>query len=73
MVIRAARLSIQLNLSAGTLEDLEREMMPVAVAQTRRPVFRRALVELKAQVGGDSELDKAARELGAQSSPPAAR
>jgi HEAT repeat protein/tetratricopeptide (TPR) repeat protein len=46
MVTRAARLAIQLNLSAGTLEDLEREMMPVAVAQTRRPVFRRALVEL---------------------------
>ncbi|MBI2894474.1 MAG: HEAT repeat domain-containing protein [Deltaproteobacteria bacterium] len=46
MVTRAARLSVQLNLSAGTLEDLEREIMPVAVAQPRRPVFRRALVDL---------------------------
>lgn len=35
--------------------------------------IRRALAELKSQAGGESELDKAARELGAQANPPAAR
>jgi cytochrome c-type biogenesis protein CcmH/NrfG len=35
--------------------------------------IRRALAELKSQAGGESDLDKAARELGAQANPPAAR
>jgi cytochrome c-type biogenesis protein CcmH/NrfG len=35
--------------------------------------IRRALAELRSQAGGESELDKAARELGSQANPPAAR
>ena len=35
--------------------------------------IRRSITELKSQAGGESDLDRAARELGSQSAPPPAR
>jgi len=46
LVARAARMSMQLNLAKGTLESLERELLPVAVGNPQRPLYRRLLVEL---------------------------
>lgn len=46
LIARAARLSMQINLSAGTLESLEQEMLPVALANPQRPIYRKLLVEL---------------------------
>jgi cellulose synthase operon protein C len=46
LVARAARLSIQLNLSRGTLESLEREILPLALGNPERPLYRRLLVEV---------------------------
>ncbi len=45
-VMRAARESRQINLGKGTLESLERELLPVAVGNPQKPVYRRLLVEL---------------------------
>ncbi len=46
LVARAARLSMQLNLGRGTLESLERELLPVALGNPGRPIYRRLLVEV---------------------------
>lgn len=46
LVSRAARSAIQVNLGLGTLGDLEKDLLPLAVGHPQRPVFRRALVEL---------------------------
>jgi tetratricopeptide (TPR) repeat protein len=46
MVARAARLSMQLNLGRGSLESLERELLPVALGNPQKAVYRRLLVEL---------------------------
>jgi cellulose synthase operon protein C len=46
LVSRAARLGIQLNLGRGTLESLEREILPIAIGNPERPLFRRLLVEI---------------------------
>ncbi|HEY3498684.1 MAG TPA: tetratricopeptide repeat protein, partial [Polyangiaceae bacterium] len=46
LVLRAARLSIQLNLGRGTLESLEREILPLALGNPERPLYRRLLVEV---------------------------
>jgi tetratricopeptide (TPR) repeat protein/HEAT repeat protein len=46
LVARAARASIQINLGAGTLADLERELLPLTLANPHRPMFRRMAVEL---------------------------
>ena len=43
---KAARLSIQLNLGRGTLESLERDLLPIALGNPERPIFRRLLVEV---------------------------
>jgi tetratricopeptide (TPR) repeat protein len=45
-VIQAARLSMQINLGKGTLESLERELLPVALGNPQKGVYRRLLVEL---------------------------
>ena len=45
LVARAARLSMQINLGNGTLESLEQDLLPLAIGQTQRPIFRRLLVE----------------------------
>ncbi len=46
LVARAARMSMQLNLGRGALETLERELLPVAVGNPQKTVYRRLLVEL---------------------------
>ena len=46
LVSRAARMSMQVNLGKGSLEVLERELLPVAVGNPQKPIYRRLLVEL---------------------------
>ncbi len=46
LVYKAARLSLQLNLGRGTLESLERELLPIALGNPERPIYRRLLVEV---------------------------
>lgn len=46
LVARAARASIQLNLGAGRLADLERDLLPMSLGHPERPIFRRMVVEL---------------------------
>jgi cellulose synthase operon protein C len=46
LVSRAARLAIQLNLGRGTLESLERDILPLALGNPERPLYRRLLVEI---------------------------
>jgi tetratricopeptide (TPR) repeat protein len=46
LVYKAARLSMQLNLGRGTLESLERDLLPIALGNPERPIFRRLLVEV---------------------------
>ncbi len=43
---RAARFSMQINLGKNTLDTLERELLPVAVGNPQKPLYRRLLVEL---------------------------
>ena len=46
LVARAARMSLQVNLGKGTLGELERELLPVAVGNPQKSIYRRLLVEL---------------------------
>jgi tetratricopeptide (TPR) repeat protein len=46
LVARAARMSMQINLGKNDLESLERELLPVAVGNPNKPIYRRLLVEL---------------------------
>lgn len=46
LVSRAARASIQINLGAGTLAQLERDLLPLALGHPERPIYRRMAVEL---------------------------
>jgi len=46
LVVRAARLSMQLHLGRGSLEVLERELLPLALANPQKSSYRRMLVEL---------------------------
>ena len=46
LVSRAARMSMQVNLGKGTLAELERELLPVAVGNPQKTIYRRLLVEL---------------------------
>ncbi|HLK40722.1 MAG TPA: tetratricopeptide repeat protein [Polyangiaceae bacterium] len=46
LVARAARLSMQINLGKGTLESLEQDLLPLAIGNPQRPVYRRLLVEV---------------------------
>ncbi len=46
LVAQAARLSMQLNLGKGTLESLEKELLPVALGNPQKPLYRRLLVEI---------------------------
>jgi tetratricopeptide (TPR) repeat protein/HEAT repeat protein len=45
-VSQAARQSMQINLGKGTLETLEQDLLPVAIGNPRKPIYRRLLVEL---------------------------
>ncbi len=46
LVARAARLSTQINLGRGTLESLEQDLLPLAIGQPQKPIYRRLLVEI---------------------------
>jgi tetratricopeptide (TPR) repeat protein/HEAT repeat protein len=46
LVSQAARQSMQINLGKGTLETLEQDLLPVAIGNPRRTIYRRLLVEL---------------------------
>lgn len=46
LVARAARMSMQVHLGRGTLQTLERELLPVAVGNPQKTIYRRLLVEL---------------------------
>ena len=46
LVARAARMSMQVNLGKNTLGELERELLPVAVGNPQKSIYRRLLVEL---------------------------
>jgi cellulose synthase operon protein C len=46
LVARAARMSMQVNLGKGTLHELERELLPAAVGNPQKTIYRRLLVEL---------------------------
>ncbi len=46
LVARAARMSMQVHLGRGDLEVLERELLPIALGNPQRPLYRRLLVEL---------------------------
>jgi tetratricopeptide (TPR) repeat protein len=45
LVGRAARLSMQINVGKGTLESLEQDLLPLAIGNPQRPIYRRLLVE----------------------------
>ena len=46
LVARAARLSMQINLGKGTLESLEQELLPLAIGNPQKTIYRRLLVEI---------------------------
>ena len=46
LVAQAARLSMQINLGKGTLVSLEKELLPVALGNPQKPIYRRLLVEI---------------------------
>jgi tetratricopeptide (TPR) repeat protein/HEAT repeat protein len=46
LVARATRLSMQINLGKGALESLEQDLLPVAIGNPQRPIYRKLLVEL---------------------------
>jgi tetratricopeptide (TPR) repeat protein/HEAT repeat protein len=46
LVARAARLSMQINLGKGTLESLEQDLLPLAIGEPQKPIYRRLLVEI---------------------------
>lgn len=46
LVARAARLSMQINLGKGTLESLEQDLLPLAIGNPQRRIYRRLLVEV---------------------------
>jgi tetratricopeptide (TPR) repeat protein/HEAT repeat protein len=46
LISRAAHLSMQIHLGRGTLESLEKELLPIALGHANRPVYRRLLVEI---------------------------
>ncbi len=46
LVARASRLSMQINLGKGTLESLEQELLPMAIGNPQKPIYRRLLVEI---------------------------
>ncbi len=73
LVAQATRLSMQVNLGRGTLESLEQELLPVALGNPQRPIYRRLLVEIygalafplahRARSGNPEQAAKAKAEL----------
>jgi tetratricopeptide (TPR) repeat protein len=62
LVARAARASIQIHLGAGTLEELEQELLPLVLASPQRPILRRLVVELYEALVGPLALASRAPE-----------
>jgi len=46
LVSQAARLSMQVNLGRGTLESLEKDLLPLALNSPERPIYRQLLLEV---------------------------
>ncbi|MFO0552008.1 MAG: HEAT repeat domain-containing protein [Polyangiaceae bacterium] len=46
LISKAALASLQLNVANGTLETLERDLLPVAVGNPQKPVYRRRLIDV---------------------------
>ncbi|MFZ5897281.1 MAG: tetratricopeptide repeat protein [Myxococcota bacterium] len=46
LIVRAMRLSLQVNLGRGSVDVLERDLLPLALDNPDRPIYRRLLVEL---------------------------
>jgi tetratricopeptide (TPR) repeat protein/HEAT repeat protein len=46
LVSQAARQSMQINLGKGSLETLEQDLLPAAIGNPRKTIYRRLLVEL---------------------------
>jgi Flp pilus assembly protein TadD len=46
LVARAARLAMQINLGNGTLESLEQDLLPLAIDNPQKTIYRRLLVEI---------------------------
>jgi cellulose synthase operon protein C len=46
LVSQAARLSMQVNLGRGSLESLERDLLPLALNSPDRPIYRQLLLEV---------------------------
>ncbi|MFO0669721.1 MAG: HEAT repeat domain-containing protein [Polyangiaceae bacterium] len=46
LVSRAARLAIQINLGRGTLESLEQDLLPLAIGNPQKAIYRRLLMEV---------------------------
>jgi tetratricopeptide (TPR) repeat protein/HEAT repeat protein len=46
LLTRATRSSMQINLSRDSLESLEKELLPIALANPGKPIYRRLLVEI---------------------------
>lgn len=75
LVAQAGRLSMQRNLVKGTLTDLENELLPLALGNPQKHVYRRLLVELygqmafplvqRARFGNDTEARQARQALAA--------
>jgi tetratricopeptide (TPR) repeat protein len=73
LVAQAARLSMQINLGKGTLESLEQDLLPLAIGNPQRPIYRRLLVEIygsltfglvqRVRHGSPSEADAARAAL----------
>ena len=73
LVLRAARISLQINAGQHSLESLEQELLPLAISHPGRPSYRRILVELYGQLtgslaerahsGNDQERHEASLEL----------
>lgn len=74
-VVRAARLSMQIHLGRGTLDTLEHELLPVALGNPQKAVYRRVLVEVyrnlaaplvqAARFGSGAEREQAKKKLAA--------
>ena len=46
LVRQAARLSMQVNLGRGSLESLERDLLPLALSSPEKPIYRQLLLEV---------------------------
>lgn len=46
LIQRATRLSMQIHLGTDSLEELEKDLLPVALAHPHKPIYRRLLIEI---------------------------